>query len=121
MSDKASWAWAAGFIEGEGNFYLRRKKNGYAQIIIQVWQCNREPLDRLIKVFGFGKVLGPYKNNSGFKRDCVLKEKYGVFICQAVQVRQVYEHIEPWLSAEKREQAQRALIAYDAYKSEIKL
>lgn len=53
-------AWAAGFLEGEGNFRFNR---GSPQV--RASQKEREPLDRLLEIFG-GRILrdkhpqGPY-------------------------------------------------------------
>lgn len=43
--------WAAGFIEGEGSFCIRKKKSGnYSQVSAS--QKQKEPLERLQKIFG---------------------------------------------------------------------
>jgi len=59
------YAWAAGFIDGEGYTGARKTKHGTYQLSIQVHQKGREPLDRLQATFG-GAVyttgrLGIYK------------------------------------------------------------
>lgn len=53
-------AWAAGFMDGEGNFrYNDKRKYGKGIPVVQAAQIQREPLDRLVGVLG-GKVYGPY-------------------------------------------------------------
>ena len=42
--------WAAGFLEGEGNFRGASKGEGTARV--RCSQCNREPMDRLVALFG---------------------------------------------------------------------
>lgn len=42
--------WAAGFLEGEGNFRGADKGEGTARV--RCSQCNREPMDRLVALFG---------------------------------------------------------------------
>ncbi len=44
-------AWAAGFIEGEGTFVCSHGRG----IRVKVVQVNREPLDKLQRLFG-GKI-----------------------------------------------------------------
>lgn len=55
-------AWAAGFIEGEGCVQVTNFKS----IVLSAVQISREPLDRLVRLFG-GTICRPkrqYKNNS---------------------------------------------------------
>ena len=42
--------WAAGFLEGEGNFRGASKGEGTARV--RCCQVNREPMDRLVAMFG---------------------------------------------------------------------
>lgn len=42
--------WAAGFLEGEGNF--RGVSKGEMTARVRCSQCNREPMDRIIAIFG---------------------------------------------------------------------
>ena len=42
--------WAAGFLEGEGNFRGVDKGEGTARV--RCSQCNREPMDRIVALFG---------------------------------------------------------------------
>ena len=46
--------WAAGFLEGEGCFgiYGRGKQRGRRQASISAGQANREPLEKLVRLFG---------------------------------------------------------------------
>ncbi len=48
-------AWAAGFIEGEGCFTAQKTGESFSARV-QVTQVAREPLDRLQRIFGFGKI-----------------------------------------------------------------
>lgn len=57
--------WAAGFLEGEGSFgcWSKSKAHGrYRQFVVCAEQVQREPLERLLKLFG-GSI------NSGRVRD----------------------------------------------------
>jgi intein-encoded DNA endonuclease-like protein len=61
-------AWAAGFLDGEGNFryQLRTHKSRthyVGRLIVQASQVDRRPLDRLACILG-GKVYGPYKTKN---------------------------------------------------------
>jgi len=56
-------AWASGFYDGEGSIHAEKHSanNGglTSSCSLSVPQSHREPLDRLVRVFGFGKVYGP--------------------------------------------------------------
>ena len=53
-------AWAAGFVEGEGNFTpLRVKGHSYERVMVA--QVNREPLERMLALFG-GNILKIHRN-----------------------------------------------------------
>lgn len=45
-------AWAAGFLEGEGSFCVTKRPPFYIYPYIQVAQVQKEPLERLQKMFG---------------------------------------------------------------------
>ena len=53
--------WAAGFLEGEGSFgACSGPSRQHGQIRITCHQVQREPLDRLHRLFG-GNVMGPHR------------------------------------------------------------
>jgi hypothetical protein len=55
MTKDTDYAWAAGFIDGEGCFSARRNQTG---VTLSVTQVEREPLKRLHVLFG-GNINGP--------------------------------------------------------------
>lgn len=59
MLDLKELYWAAGFLEGEGNFSLHGSMK--SSVTITASQVQREPLARLEHYFG-GKIQGPYIN-----------------------------------------------------------
>jgi hypothetical protein len=59
MIDMKDIYWTAGFIEGEGSFCKSQYPSG---IRVQAGQKQRDPLDRLYKLYG-GYI---YKNKQGF-------------------------------------------------------
>ena len=59
--------WSAGFLEGEGAFM----KNGTGGIVVTASQVQKEPLDRLYKLFGGGM--------NTFSRSVFLDKKIGGF------------------------------------------
>lgn len=95
MSD-TDYAWAAGFIDGEGHFGCRKTKFGTYQISIQVHQKGREPLDRLQAIFG-GKVY--------------ITGREGIYkwsIQKAETVQDAVSKLWPYLTEVKRQQASAA-------------
>ena len=55
MPTEVEYAWAAGFIEGEGCFF----SNGVYAVQLRITQVNLEPLTRLQAIIG-GRINGPY-------------------------------------------------------------
>lgn len=68
MIDTKEIYWAAGFYEGEGSCRYRRAEAGgrrhSAGVEVKVMQCNMEPLERLVRVFG-----GRVKVDEGFNKN----------------------------------------------------
>lgn len=62
-----SWdiGWAAGFMEGEGCFTHTGGRTAYGSERVQASQVNREPLERLLALFG-GRVIERQNNPRGF-------------------------------------------------------
>lgn len=61
---KIDAAWAAGFLEGEGSFIIRKRANHTRYSKISACQKQKEPLIRLVRMFGGGLWLdksGGYK------------------------------------------------------------
>lgn len=57
-------AWAAGFLEGEGSFSVNTTGNSKIPTV-QAAQVQEEPIDRLLKIFPFGRKYGPYQHKRG--------------------------------------------------------
>lgn len=102
--DTHELAWAAGFFDGEGNVSLSHRKKTYPQIVFQIAQSDRRPLDRFAAAVGGGTVRGPYQHKNKAHRP------YFVFAFQGFErVSAGISLLWPWLSEPKREQAKRAL------------
>ncbi len=107
--DREGLAWVAGFMDGEGSFAYAR--NGqYAKVIAHATQKDRRPLDRMVRILGFGKVYGPY--------DRAANRMMPASIHHAFQIQR-FEHVQalvamlwPFLSEPKRQQAKAVLIAH---------
>lgn len=56
--------WAAGFLEGEGSFTTDGRRIG-SSVRLQAGQVQREPLDRLLSIFG-GKIMWRMQNSKPF-------------------------------------------------------
>lgn len=97
VASNTDYAWAAGFIDGEGHFGARRTKHGTYQVSIQVHQKGDEPLQRLKSIFG-GAV---YKTGR--------EDIYKWSIQRRALVEQVVLDLWPYLTDVKRNQAHVAL------------
>lgn len=104
MTRQTDLAWAAGFVDGEGCFSMKRRSHGTRfGFRFTVNQIDRRPLDRLAKILGRGVVKGPRisksaKHSPVWRLD--ISGKHAITI---------YELLEPYLSEPKREQAIRVL------------
>lgn len=97
MSTESEIAWAAGLYEGEGTLVWIEQR-GYGHLEFKVSQKEREVLDRLVCIWGFGKVLGPYQNTNGNP----------IFAFVAYNFEDIHSAILDmwvWLSSRRREQA----------------
>lgn len=110
--DREQLAWAAGFLDGEGGFYLstntdKYKKWTYYQVCSTVVQSGPEiphPLARFHQAVGIGKILGPYP-----PKGMGHKPQWNWRITGFEKVQAVVALLWTWLSEPKREQARRAL------------
>lgn len=95
----ADWAWAAGFLEGEGSFTHDSGPR------ISANQVHRDPLDRLASILG-GNVGGPY-DGKGVRQD---------FHSWALRSRNLiitaFEPLCAWLSPRRVEQYKQSLETY---------
>ena len=60
----SDWAWAAGFIDGEGCLYWCKGSSP----ALSAAQVNREPLERLQQIFGAGAIYGKKRDNPNHRR-----------------------------------------------------
>jgi hypothetical protein len=103
-------AWAAGFLDGEGNFRCQLRRNGRGGVLgIHAAQVDRRPLDRLAAILG-GAVYGPYK-----QRVENHSEYYSWSLYRTAKAKEAIALLLPFLSEPKREQAQRALEVRSEY------
>jgi len=98
-------AWAAGFLDGEGCFYLSHRRN-WNQIQFRISQADRRPLDRFAAIMGFGAVSGPYDNGPRCKPIWV----YTATKFETVQ--SIAARLWPWLCQSKRDQYTRTSAGY---------
>lgn len=98
-------AWAAGFVDGEGHFGYRRRSGERGTPVFCVSQVRPEPLERLARVLGLGRVLGPYLNNSPNSQPYYRIEIQGFRVTQ-----QVIAILWNYLSFPKQEQAVKVLL-----------
>lgn len=108
--DREQLAWAAGFFDGEGNTCCT--KGG---VRVQVWQCDREPLDRFHSIVGLGKMMGPYtSHHRSFEQSDGLSRR-GMYCYQIggfERTQQLVATLWPWLTTIKRAQAAKHLAKF---------
>jgi hypothetical protein len=114
MTNQEKYAWAAGFFEGEGYIGAAKCRGGqYVRIVIG--QVDREVLDRFHRIFGVGRVLGPYvKTNHPEWRRIFRYEVY-----KYSEVKDVAKKMWPFLGKVKREQVSRSIRAAMQHKIHI--
>jgi hypothetical protein len=96
-------AWAAGFLDGEGNFNSYRQRTAATyRYRIQCTQVARQPLDRLQVALG-GKVYGPYGPYASNK------QAYFQWTVEGESARGATEKLMPYLCDVKAEQARSAM------------
>jgi hypothetical protein len=93
----ADLAWAAGFIDGDGSIFKKRANYKYEYLSLGVDNSEREPLDRLVALFG-GKVNGPYRGSSLGKKPRFQWVLIGTAADLAIQA------MWPWLCSQRRHQ-----------------
>ena len=110
-TDYCSRAWSAGFFDGEGHFgckVYRLRGRPRRQLLVQISQTSREPLDRFKMAVGVGNVY--------FERHLPSGKPYFVYRAGShSDFLQVLDRIEPWLSKVKRDQARNAIMVWDSY------
>ncbi len=119
MSPVYERAWAAGFFDGEGwTSFLQSPRHrdatarGSGSLRMAVAQVERTTLDRFMQAVGnLGKVYGPYKRS---RPDWEPRYEWRA---NGKVANEVIDLLWPFLSEPKKEQAQRARAAYNAYYS----
>ena len=104
-------AWAAGFIEGEGSFLsnitYHNKNSGRAYVTFQVSavQVEQEPLEKLLRIFNFGRIHGPYSRKDNKSQPFYRFSTNSFEGSQAITAA-----LWPWLSQKRKQQAKAALL-----------
>ena len=64
-------AWVAGFLEGEGFFWIQRSKKGFYRLGLGVTSTDKDVLERLQHLIPGSRIQGPYKQHGlGTKPHC---------------------------------------------------
>lgn len=111
--DREQLAWAAGFIDGEGSFYVqkvssRARPNRPLRPRFEIGQVDTRVLYRLQSALPFGaRVMGPYcnKTHPGSKA----QPMYLYYVDGFKDVQALLALVWPWLGIVKREQAKKVL------------
>lgn len=104
-------AWAAGFIEGEGTFILRRRKKGFKRrsSYIAAFQVNREPLRRLKEMFGGSIYKYERKSKVNYNRDGSIANCKDISVWRAygARARGIAMTLYSFLSKKRQRQARK--------------
>jgi hypothetical protein len=92
-------AWAAGLFEGEGSFYIWRKKS---QARASMTSTDRDVLERFIEIVGIGTIIIPATIEGR-------KDRFMWTIAGYDRVKAVIDLFEPWLGERRRIQAAEVL------------
>ena len=112
--DRELLAWAAGFVDGEGSFYLQttssaKRPNCLLRPRFEVAQVDSRILHRLKGVLGFGAgVNGPYDNKK--HSDAKASPIYTYSVSGFEDVQTLMALLWTWLGPVKREQAKSVLM-----------
>lgn len=101
-------AWAAGFLEGEGSFRVGRStknKRIYKVLDVSAVQVEREPLEKMLSIFPFGKIYGPYTHSGKGTR----LPHYRFVANRFERAQAVIAAVWPWLSTKRKAQCKAAL------------
>jgi hypothetical protein len=111
-------AWAAGFLEGEGCFGwygggTRRRAKPHltrtANAVINASQNEREPLDRLVSIFGAGRI-NPKRNKVRTAWE---------WRCQGHAAIPVMKAVLPHMSARRAERIREVIAEHNALQEQI--
>ena len=94
-------SWTAGFLEGEGCFFVNRRCPGVTATQVQLW-----PLRRLLALFGGSLRLQRRQHLNANHRDAYAWEIQGSFACGLMMT------IYPLVSPERQKQICRALVLW---------
>src|SRR3990167_2660157 len=109
--------WVVGFLEGEGCFACWVQKTGTPHtggsrsLSVICDQVQKEPLDRLMRFTGAGKVLGPYTTN---KPDGNNRQPIHSWRAHTAAASQLMETIRPHMSPRRQAQIDKALSLWKA-------
>jgi hypothetical protein len=98
MSKRTELAWATGFYEGEGGFYVRAT----GACTLRVTQSTPERLIRFCNAVGAGVVRGPYRN--GTRLDGSPIYQYQAIVRSRRIVGQVLTAMWPYMSTQGKVQ-----------------
>lgn len=97
-------AWAAGFLEGEGCFYLDKTGQKYSYLTIFANQVNPEPVERLLKLFGGNLYLDSNRYKYGLNNKPIW-----IWKCSGVRARGIAYTLFSLMSNKRKHQILKAL------------
>lgn len=97
--------WAAGFLEGEGHFGYQASGRKRGTPVVAVGQNNREPLDRLLRVFPQLRPTTPQLTSAGNTHHEVR--------CAGAAAAMVMAEVLPHMSERRADQIRAAMERFD--------
>ena len=98
--NKEELAWAAGFVEADGCFSIRRKRNP----VVSVGQSDKAPLLYLKKIFwGWGKIYKEARAGKTNKQGLTFTKDFYRWVVNGRQARVVTRLLFPFIVGRKRQ------------------
>lgn len=100
--------YVAGFFEGEGSVAARTAPgDGHTRIRAELSQTSRWPLDRCVRILGFGKVYGPLKHGAD-------SPMFQLLFTSEANVKRLWDLIGDQLSPRRQAQFEKAFTNFAA-------
>ncbi len=117
VASAEEWAWAAGFYEGEGNFFYREpgtSRNGihYGGLFqLAVYQKDPEPLEKFQSIAGCGHIYKMITQDRPYRKGGII---YHYKLTGVQRIAHVISKMWDWLSPRRKDQYHSYLQSWQA-------